>query len=523
MNNLKNLEKKYRNNFAGGWNAYLGVRQIKDEESPDMTNCDFYGKGGIGNRQGYTAVGAADATNNDGIVGLCQLHTASLHHFMRFAKNASTDVKMEYSTDGSTWTQVADVFTANLNVDTCQAASKIYTGNGTDVMHEWDGSAWAHTSNGTKGYYPAYYNQRLWVVDEEYPDRLNFSGQYSEQLLVGGSLVSKLGDFADATSGWISFKYGSGAEITGLKVFKNSLYVFLRDSIYSIVPATAANTFTISLITGSVGCISHRSIAQCEEDLFFTSDDGVYSLGEVANYTSVRSTNKSAKIIHLFNNLSAANKKKLCAEYSNFKYHLFYSLYGTTNDSCVAYDVRYDGWVDWRNMPANDALVYEDSNGDKDLYIGDPNNSLVYQLYSGSDDNGSAIQSTWYSKSFDENLPDIMKVYFEHTFVFGAIEGTVGITVRFNDTETSANKTLSQITPQGGFGRDAFGVKKLGGGTNTITLITNYRGVPVRMRVSKKKFAVQYKLTSSGEWRLDAITTTFKPLSHYAFPSQYKI
>ena len=174
-------------------------------------------------------------------------------------------------------------------------------------------------------------------------------------------------------------------------------------------------------------------------------------------------------------------------------------------------------------MPASDAVLYLDSTNNLKAYFGHPTNSEVYKMYTGSDDNGTAIQSTWFSKSFDEELPDIQKVYFDHTFVFGAIDGTITITVRFNDTEVAGTKTLSQVTPQGGFGRDAFGRKVFGGGTNTITDITQYRGVPVRMRVSKKKFAVQYKITSSGTWRLDNITTSYKPLSHYSFPSMYKI
>ena len=515
------LQKKYRNSFAGGINSYLGVRQIKDNESPDMTNCDFVGKGGIGNREGYLEIGSP-ATYTSGIKGMGSLHTSSYHQLLAF-KSDGANVVLSHSTDGGAWTNVTATTFSNINIDGCQAASSFYVGNGTDVMKHWNGSAWNTTTNGTKGFYPTYYNQRIWVVDETNPDRINFSGQYSEQLLTGGSLVNKLGDFSDATAGWISFKYGSGAEVTGLKVFKDALYVFLRDSIYKISPASTANTFTITQVTNSVGCVAHRTIRQVEEDLYFAGDDGVYSVGEIANYVSVRTTNKSAKIQKVFENLTSSNKAKLCGVYHNFKYHLFYSLYGTSNDSCIAYDIRYQGWVDWRNMPASDAVLYLDSTNNLKAYFGHPTNSEVYKMYTGSDDNGTAIQSTWFSKSFDEELPDIQKVYFDHTFVFGAIDGTITITVRFNDTEVAGTKTLSQVTPQGGFGRDAFGRKVFGGGTNTITDITQYRGVPVRMRVSKKKFAVQYKITSSGTWRLDNITTSYKPLSHYSFPSMYKI
>lgn len=515
-------EKRYRDSFAGGINSYLGVRQIDDNESPDMTNCDFYGKGGICNRQGYTEIGDPDSTNNDGVVGMATLHTGTIHQLIRFVKNGTTDVKLEHSTDGGAWTQVETTFAANLGIDTCQAADKVYTGNGSDVMRQWNGTAFADTTNGTKGYYPTYYNNRIWVKDEEYPDRLNFSGQ-SIGGADGGATADKLGDFSDASAGYIRIRPGSGTEIMGMKPFKGALYIFLRDAIYTIVPATAANTFTVTQVTNSVGCVSYRSIAQVEEDLMFAADDGVYSLGDVANYNAVRTTNKSIKIKGVFDNLTAANKKKLCAEYYNFKYHLFYSLFGSNNDSCVAYDIRYRGWVDWRNMPANDAVTYIDSNDDKRLYVGNPTNSEVYKLYSGNSDNGTGITSTWHSKSFDDNLPDIQKVYFDHTFIFGALQGTVNLTVRFNDTEVSATETISQITPQGGFGSATFGTQPFGKYTNTITTITNYRGVPVRKRVSKKKFAVQYKISSTGQWRLDNITTTFKPLTHYAFPSIYKI
>lgn len=525
------LEKQYRSDFAGGVNSYLGVRQIKDNESPDMINCDFVGKGGIGNRAGYTEIGTTDADYNDGVYGLATLHTATDYKLMRFVQKGTTDIKMEHSTDGATWTLVADTFTKDLNIDTCQAADKVYTGNGTDVMHEYTTAAgWAHTANGTIGYFPTYYSRRLWVVDETYKDRLNFSGQWGaagggSELIggVAGATADKLADFSDATAGWISFRYGSGAEIVGIKVFKDNLYVFLRDSIYKLAPSTSANTFSITQVTSAVGCVSNRSIIQVEEDIYFAADDGVYALGEVANYVSVRTTNKSAKIKGVFDNLSAANKGKLCAEYFNFKYHLFYSLYGTSNDSCIAHDIRYGGWVDWRNMPANDAIVYSDSTNKRYLMIGNPTNSEVYKMYYGLTDNGTAIQSTFHTKSFDEDLPDIQKVYFDHTFVFGAIEGTMTVVVRFNDNEVATTKSISQVTPQGGLGRDALGVKVLGGATNTITVITNYRNVPLRFRASQKKFAVQYKLTTSGSWRLDNITTTYKPLSHYSFPSQYKI
>ena len=526
----QSLQKENRDKFAGGFNSYLGVRQIADDESPEIYNCDFKGKGGIGNRLGFTQIGAADATQNDGVYGMGTLHTSTLHQLLRFTDDTGGNIKMEYSVDGGAWTVVADTFTKTKAIDGCQAADNFYVGNGTDAMKHWTGAAWAATTNGTIGYWPTYYSRRLWVRDETYPDRLNFSGQWGaagggSELIggVAGATADKLGDFSDATAGWISFRFGSGAEITGIKVFKDNLYVFLRDSIYKLAPATSANTFTITQVTNSVGCVSHRSIAQVEEDLFFASDDGVYALGEVANYVSVRTTNKSAKIQGVFDNLTASSKAKLVGAYHNFKYHLFYSEGGSTNDKCVAFDVRYQGWVYWSNMAASAATTYVDSTDDKQLYIGNPSTSAVYKLYSGTTDDGTAIVSRWYSKSFDEGQPDTLKVYFDHTFMFGLLNGTLTLSVIFNDNEVAATESINQVNPQGGIGSATFGTQPFGVYTNTITT-TDYRGVPLRLRASDKKFAVQYKIEGTGtDWRVDNITTTYKPLGHYAFISDYQI
>lgn len=525
------FKKEFRDKFAGGWNSFLGVRQIKDDESPDMLNCDFKGKGGIGNRLGYTAIGAADATWLNGVYGMGELHTSSHDQAMRFTNDTGVSVKMEHSTDGGAWTIVADTFTAATKIDTCQAADKVYTGNGVDAMDAWDGAAWSPPANGTIGYYPTYYSRRLWVVDETYPDRINFSGQWGAvggdaELIdgVAGATANKLADFADVTSGWISFRFGSGAEIVGIKVFKDSLYVFLRDSIYKLNPSTSANTFSITQITNSVGCVSYRSIDQVEEDLFFAFDDGIYALGEVANYVSVRTTNKSAKIQGVFDNLTSARKADLVGKYFDFKYHLFYSEGGVVNDKVVAYDIRYDGWLPWDNISANSALVYRDSSDELHLYFGHPTTSEVYELDNNTTDNGTIISSYWKSKSYDDELPDVLKVYFEHTFVFGLINGQVSLKVIFDDNETAASESITQVRPQGGFGSATFGRKPFGVYTNTITTISNIRGVPLRMTASDKKFAVQYEISASGtSWRLDDITTTYKQLGHYAFPSQYKI
>lgn len=504
------LQKKFRKDFAGGTNYYAGIRDVADKESPLSTNCDFKGTGGVGNRQGYTQIGSV-ASSRTAIYGMGEYHTASLDYLIKFASDGA-GIQLGYST-GSAWTlDTSFTFADALNLDVVEANSLLYSFNGSDVMKSWNGSTWSTVSNGKVLKYGAYYNSRVWGVDPSALDTLWFS-------------VTSSADFSSAGSGSITIFPGSGAKITALKVFKDNLYVWINGpmkGIFKVAPASAANTFTVTMITNTIGCVSHRSVAQVENDIYFAADDGIYTLGEVAYYTSIRTTNKSLRMQPVFDALSGTSKQRLVGRYFNFKYHLFYSLFGGQNDSCMPFDIRYQGMQDWRNIAAQDASTYTDSTGTTRFYFGEPSTGKVHQLYSGSTDAGTAITSTWYSKSFDEGYADTEKIYFDSTFTFQAASGTLSLKVIFNDSEVAVTKSLVQQAPQGGFGFSKFGRARFGGNANTVS-VAQIASQPERVHAKGKKFAIQYYVSTTGTWNLSAITQTFILLPHYAFPSNLKL
>ena len=519
-----------RGDFSGGVNYFYGSRQIADNESPDAINCDFKGKTGVGNRSGYTQVGAV-ADSRTKVFGLDEYHTASLDQIVKWVSNGSTIIP--YHSAGGAWTAgTGNTFSDNLNIDTVQAfiaaASPtpgtpvstngyLFTFNGIDAMSKFDGTTVTTHTGGTKGFYGAYYDRRLWCVDEQYQDVVNFSTQTPD--------ATKCLDFtANGTSsnpGTIVFRPGSGEKVTGLVNFKNALYVFLRDAIFRVTTTSTANTYQIELVTNAIGCISSRSVCQCEEDIMFASSDGIYSLGDVANYLYVRTTNKSTKIQQIFNTISSTNKTKLVGKYYNFKYHLFYSLYGTQNDSCAVYDVRYKAWQDWRNMSVNDATLFTTSSSDTCLYFGEVSTGKVHKM-TGTTDDGTAISSYWNSKSYTENMSDTLKFYFDTTFSMGALNGTVTFYVIFDDTIISQPVTLSQNKPQGGFGRDTYGLMAFGDETNTVT-VTQVVNKPIRLKAKGKNFSIQYKIMSTGDWRLDSISQYVSIFEHFVFNGGIKL
>lgn len=525
------FKENYHTSFTGGKDTYLGVRQIKDNESPDTVNTDFKGASGIGNREGYAQVGVV-TDSRTAIYGLAEYHTSSKDQLVKFASNGST-IKAYFSTGGSWTVATGNTFTDLKNVDTIQATIAVtvptpaspqstdgvlFTFNGTDAMQKFDGAAVAAHTGGTKGLYGAYFDKRLWCVDETYFDTLNVSTQSYDV----ANALSFTADGTATTPLSLTFLPGSGKVITGMKKFKTSLYIFFSDAIYKIDPSSTANQYNIALVTNSVGCVSHRSIDQVEEDLFFAADDGIYSLGEVANFTSIRTTNKSARIQGLFDALSGANKAKLVGVYLNFKYHLFYSQFGADNDTCAPYDIRYKGWLDWHNIAAQEAIAFTNSSTEREIYFGEPTTGKIHKLGAGAiDDDGVAIAWHHYTKSFDQKLPDVTKLYFDTTWVFSSISGTVKVTVIFNDSEIASTTTITAIKPQGGFGNGAFGRNVFGGGVNTV-IVTNVQNVPLRMKAKGQKFAVQYLVSSSDSAILNTIGQRFSIIPN-KFPSANKI
>lgn len=105
------------------------------------------------------------------------------------------------------------------------------------------------------------YHDRLWYAgDPSYKDRV----WYSE--LGEGEAVGSLSYIATR----------DGEEVTGIKRCGDELVVFTPQSAYSIKGFTEAD-FTMKKLSPSVGCISHHSIVNIDETLFFASESGVYT------------------------------------------------------------------------------------------------------------------------------------------------------------------------------------------------------------------------------------------------------
>jgi hypothetical protein len=77
------------------------------------------------------------------------------------------------------------------------------------------------------------------------------------------------------------FNSGNGAgsikvddAVTGLKIFRDNLFIFCRDRIFKVTGNTLA-TFTVSSVSRTLGCLDGFSIQEIGGDLVFLGPDGV--------------------------------------------------------------------------------------------------------------------------------------------------------------------------------------------------------------------------------------------------------
>ena len=155
-------------------------------------------------------------------------------------------------------------------------------------------------SSGVNTYYfeelasPAPVNPKICEV---FSERLVVAGQSSSTSTVVYSARLKPYDFEGSSAGEIDV----GDIIVGIKVFRNSLIIFCKNSIFELT--SLDSTPIIKSITKNIGCVSGNSIQEIGGDLIFLAPDGLRTIAGTARIDDVEIGSISRKILPLVNNL----------------------------------------------------------------------------------------------------------------------------------------------------------------------------------------------------------------------------
>ena len=383
----------------------------------------------------------------------------------------------------------------------------------------------ADTTSGPVAKYVISHKDKLVLGNiQGFPSRITWSG--------GGSNVDKFNwRFG---GGYIDIDKDAGDEVKGLIEYQDAIVVFKERSIWSVTLAISDGIVvpTVKMIMRGVGCVSHRTIKYVENDVFFLSRRGVYTLGNEPNFLNVLRTNEvSARVRPLFETLTASQLEQSCAIYAMNKYRLaFPSTSANKNTKEIIYDRERLGWMGPNTYPATPAIyeVYYDGANRENLVWGDADDNFVTELSSGySNDKGVKIQTILLTKktAFDNpfRFKQVKNLYSNWRNVAGTPFVNVILETRDGAVGSAQSFSISASNAGVGWGFDKWGTFKWG---NTAGAGSSQGSLDLakRTRINKVGRTVQVEVTTTGnndKYELLAMQLQAQELGEGIIPSSW--
>jgi hypothetical protein len=384
-----------------------------------------------------------------------------------------------------------------------------YVDKGSDTPNEFVSTPDGNSTGGQKGKYISVYKDSLFVAgDSTSPSRLYYSG--------GGDQINNF--TVGGGGGFIDISKNDGQKITGMIVFKDSLVVFKERSIYKF-NFTTSGAPQVEQINPAIGCIAPRSIVQVENDVFFASEFGIYTIGNEAGFSFdvLRTNELSARVRSIYQTIDPAYIDRIAGVYAkvankNLVIFSYTETGNTFNSKAIVYDRERLGWYQWTNIQANSFTTYKNSAGENLVLYGDDNSGYVKEMLTGSDDFGSAISATFTLKSESFNGLNMYKRLRDLDLVLRTPSGSITMTIIKDGVETVQTINLTTIQPSVNFGHYVLSRFLLGEsyGTGVTSSDENLLRSLKNIQLEGRSFALKFENNASGRFTLLMVNMTAK-------------
>ena len=316
-----------------------------------------------------------------------------------------------------------------------------------------------------------------------------------------------------------AFSSGSGAgsfkvddEITGLKVFRDDLFVFCETRIFKLSGSSSSN-FAVTDVTRDIGCINGDTIQEFAGDLIFLGPDGLRTIAGTARIGDVELGTISSNVQPIFNaNIASASEFDSIVIPDKTQYRIFFTKANTDETLtkgiiCVMRGQRFE-FAEVRGIkPAStDHFVSE---GNVIVLHGDYSNGFVYRQESGNDFDGTLISGKYRSPDLTFNDPGIRK-HMQRVIVNYKPEAAIDadLFVRYDYEAASSARPAAYPLDSGDivaiYGTAVYGVPTYGGASQPL----------IRQAVEGSGFAVALRVNDGG---------TTAPYSLKGFQLEYQL
>jgi len=288
--------------------------------------------------------------------------------------------------------------------------------------------------------------------------------------------------------------------ITGIKVFRDSLFIFCESRIFKLTGSSIAD-FAVSAVTRDIGCINGKTIQEFAGDLIFLGPDGLRTVAGTAKIGDVELGTISSNVQSLFDdNITDASVFDSVVIPQKTQYRLFFS-------KAAALESRTEGLICVLKGQQSGQKGYEFSRikgikpacTDTFILTGDVLvlhggfDGYIYRQEEGSTFNGTAILGKYRSPDLTFGDPGIRK-HMQRVIINYKPESTIDadLFLRYDyedvDAPRPAAYALESTDIAGIYGTSTYGNVIYGGVTQPL----------VRQAVEGSGFAVALRISDGG-------------------------
>lgn len=524
-------------NPGKGINVYVSEQFISDTEGSGAMNATIVESGAIQKRFGWEKVGLGLTNAPRGLASYYPTGSSSM------LVTIDGDTLKYLNTNVWTGLTAITFSTVPDRIGFVQAQGKLFIWNGVDAGAQLSGLTLTRPTTTVRASFGIYYADKQIVSGvPEHPNRIYVSspldvadftnanptgtGPYS---VYDSNTHPGASAFAGSDANYLDVAKDDGDRITGLSKYGSQLIIFKERSIYSLEFDTSGNP-VVKLVTNAIGCVSHWSIDQVDNDLLFLSRNGYYVFGTQPQYFDQLRTNElSIRIRPYVKAITPMNLDRAAAIwYDNIYYCAVPVGNAETNNRVFTYHRQYTAWMQSNNVNANAFTTFIDSNNEQGLYYADDNDPQVWKQTAGYNDDETGIDMFWESKAYDFKTFDVVKRFVDVTLLFRQLRGNVKVTITIDGNRIEKTYNISGTSFSGGMGRGRLGRTLLGGrderGSTENTTITN--NIPIRLAVGENGRTIKIRVqnaTAGQNFVLLGFNIGYRPYGRNNFPAELRV
>lgn len=225
-------------------------------------------------------------------------------------------------------------------------------------------------------------------------------------------VFSKPFDEDHFTSGGGSGSIKVDDTITGIKVFRDNLFVFCENRIFKLAGSSVSD-FAMTDVTRDIGCINGDTIQEFAGDLIFLGPDGLRTIAGTARIGDVELGTISSNVQSIFNaNIASASEFDSIVIPDKTQYRIFFTKSATVENQtkgiiCSLRGQKFE-FAEIRGIkPASTDHFVDD--GDVIVLHGGYSDGFIYRQEVGSTFDGTDIAGKYRSPDLTFNDPGIRK------------------------------------------------------------------------------------------------------------------